>query len=101
VLDVNSPGGFHPAANGVIWIQNGTFSPLGTDIDFDGSASPYMTAWSVYSLTFQGGWSGPGTTTITSSPSVLQNSLTITNWLANITLNDIVITGLTGTSNPA
>ena len=70
VADVGS--GFHPTANGVIWIQNTTFEPGGA-IVFDGSTSTYWTAWSNFSLTFQGGWSGPGATISSTTPTTIQD----------------------------
>ena len=89
--------GFTPNVPGVIWIQNSTFASTGA-ILFDGNAG-----WALYSanaLTFQGGWSGLGTTIISSTPSVIQDPLSIVNWHANVTLNDIEIKNIS-TTGPA
>jgi len=90
--------GFSPATNGVIWIQNVTFASGGSII-FDGNmvgpTSLAWDTWSNFSLTLKGGWSGTGTT-ITTTPSTIQDPLKITNWNGAITISDIVITNATG-----
>ena len=63
------------------------------DATFDGSTAA-LSAWKTYALTLQGGWNS--TTNAVSGVSTLNVPLTITNWAANVTLNDITISGATG-----
>jgi hypothetical protein len=90
VADVGS--GFTPAANGVIWIENVSFVSTGA-IVLDGNLPGVWPAWSNYSLALKGGWSGSGTT-ITTTPSTIQDSLSIVNWNADVTLSNILITNV-------
>lgn len=86
--------GFVPAKNGVIWIENNVNFPSAGPILFDGTPpSGVWDTWSNFSLTFKGGWTGLGST-ITSTPSVIHDSLSIIGWNGDITLSDIVITNV-------
>ncbi|MFN8410898.1 MAG: hypothetical protein U0Z26_00785 [Anaerolineales bacterium] len=88
--------GVNPAANGIIWIEGGTDSDVsGTPILIDGSAIVYNT-WENFSLTLKGGWNGLNTTTVNlNNPSVVDQSISIINWKGDITLTDIVFSGVT------
>ncbi len=63
------------------------------DATFDGSTAA-LSAWKAYALTLQGGWNS--TTNAVSGVSTFSVPLTITNWAADVTLNDITISGATG-----
>ncbi len=54
-------------------------------------------AWKNFSLALKGGWTGTiAGTIITSDPSQFAVPLSIINWNADVTLSDILITGVTG-----
>ncbi len=90
--------GFVPTGNGVIWIEKGVdSSAVPIMIDDSGTWYPART----FSLTLQGGWNGPGTTTIDkATPSELHVPLIIGDWEGDITLNDLVFTGIPGPWEP-
>ncbi|CAG1006828.1 hypothetical protein ANAEL_03461 [Anaerolineales bacterium] len=86
---------FVPKTNGVIWIQGGADSGGAVTIDGAGSWSSAAN----FALTLTGGWVGCSPTCVTtintSNPSIFDTPISILNWNANVTLNDILITGLT------
>jgi len=87
---------FVPSGSGVIWIEGGV-DPSAGGVTISGSGN--WAAAAAYALTLQGGWNGVGTTTIdTADPSVFNTNLSIIDWNAPVTLNDIVITGAPGPS---
>jgi len=80
-----------PAMDGVIWIEAGADSSGVAELELDGLSE---TTLANYKLTLKGGWDGLGTKTIdTTDPSVLDGRLHILNWLNDVTLSDILITG--------
>ncbi|MBC7878194.1 MAG: hypothetical protein H7Y59_13570 [Anaerolineales bacterium] len=97
--------GFVPTGNGVIWIQSGAdATPSGTALTIDGATN--WAAAANFSLALQGGWSGTmGTTTVNvETPSIFDQTLSIINWNAAVSLADIVIDGAasnTATENSA
>lgn len=88
--------GTGPSKAGVIWIagdyKSGTDDPgiINTNFTFDGLT---LTSMAKYALTIQGGWTGSSTIVDQFNPSEFNASLNIVNWLAPVTLNDILITG--------
>ena len=95
-----------PAQAGTIWIQDSYDSsvndPSASGFTIDGTA---LTNMSNYDLTIQGGWNGAnGSTVITGTSTFSGDYLEVTNWDANVTLNDIVVhntdrTGITVTTS--
>lgn len=96
-LDANDP-----AKAGTIWVAydyNGLLEP-GTEDDITINGSDFVNLPN-FALTIQGGWSGtPGSTALDSAApySIFLGSLSIVNWHAAVTINDIQIT--TATTNP-
>ena len=88
--------GFTPGGNGVIWIEK-TGDSSAVPVTIDGSSGSWSAA-KTFALTLQGGWDIPTNTVITSDPSEFHVPLRILNWEADVTLNDIVITGAAGPS---
>jgi hypothetical protein len=92
---------------GVIWIQasyptggyTGDLLTEGGPIVLDGydlwwfDNTNYM---AFYDLTIKGSWTGTGTTIDPNTRTEFNVPISITNWVGNITINDIVITGATG-----
>ena len=91
----------NPSKAGVIWIDgdydSGTVEALNTNFTLDGLT---LTNMAKYALTIQGGWTGTGKTVDQFNPSEFNASLNILDWLAPITINDILITGATVNPNP-
>ena len=87
--------GVVPATNGVIWIQAGADASSG-EILLDGN-DPQLGAMETFSLTLKGGWNGTFGSTVTSSltPSTFTQSISVINWLGDITLTDITIANVT------
>lgn len=86
-----------PGVAGVIWIEKGYDSSL-----TDGAATSYVLDGSVltnmanFAITIKGGWNGLGTGTVdTTDPSEINVPLSIINWNADVTLSDLLITGVT------
>ena len=100
ITELNTAGGLvtNPAKAGVIWIagsyqsSNVLNDPGITNFTLDGGV---LTNMAKYALTIQGGWTGFGKTIDQFNPSEFNASLNILDWLAPITLNDILITGAT------
>lgn len=88
-------------ANGVIWIQAGADSSTGSMI-LDGSDVDLGTMEN-FSLTLQGGWNGVhNSTVITAGTTTISDSLAIINWNGDITIKDIVFSGVAvGSANDA
>ena len=91
-----------PIQNGTIWIEK-TYNSASEGVSgftFDGNTGNFS-SWRDYSLTIQGGWNGPGTTTIDhNTPSVFSGDyLRIVNWRNNVTIRDILINGATADDN--
>lgn len=89
----------NPNQAGTIWIEDSYDSsvndPALISFDLDGSV---LTNMANHSLTFQGGWNGIfGSTTITGT-SEFNTMISITNWNANVTLNNIFSTGVSNSS---
>ncbi|MFN8410901.1 MAG: hypothetical protein U0Z26_00800 [Anaerolineales bacterium] len=90
-----------PSKAGVIWIEDSYNSAVN-----DAAAPGFfiltgsnLTAMKDFALTLQGGWSGTGTTITPGGVSYFTgDSLSILNWNGDVTLNNIVITGTTGTN---
>jgi hypothetical protein len=78
-----------PIGNGVIWITSGN-DLSSAFISIDGNV---FTNWRNYSLTVQGGWNGDNLGTITSN-TTFGRPIEIVNWHNNVTLNDIVMNGV-------
>ena len=87
--------GVVPNTNGVIWIQAGADASTGP-IVLDGS-DPQLGNMETFSLTLQGGWNGTFGSKVTNpaTPSTFTRSISIINWLGDITLSDITISGVT------
>ena len=84
--------GFVPTDHGTIWIEN--VADTGTDVTIDGTLG--TGAWEAardYNLTLQGGWNLGPTKTSISGVSTFDTYIHITNWNADVTLNDIVVDG--------
>jgi hypothetical protein len=84
---------FVPTGNGVIWIENTDVTTA--NVTISGTAGSWVPA-AGFALTFKGGWNGTFGSTVTNpaTPSVLDNSLTITGWTGAITLSDILFSGV-------
>ncbi len=85
-----------PNQGGTIWLEAG-YDSAGegvTGFTLDGNS---YTNFDNHALTIQGGWNGLGTTTINQNdPSTFTGDfLHISNWNANVTINDIIINGAT------
>lgn len=87
-----------PTKAGVIWIQTGSdASPF--NIVIDGSDPQFTTglnSWANFALTLQGGWIGTDLNTTITSPSTFSDTISIINWNAPVTINDITIDTTTG-----
>ena len=78
--------------NGTIWITSGTQFDT-SPITIDGSA---FTNWANNSLTLQGGWSGASGDTTIGANSVFTVPIQILNWNANVNINNITVSGASG-----
>ncbi|MEX2160907.1 MAG: hypothetical protein WD751_03240 [Anaerolineales bacterium] len=86
-----------PNVNGVIWIEKTYNSTVNATLN--GSTLVNMSA---KTLTVQGGWNGLGTKTFDiNNPSEISHSISILGWLNDVTLSDLVFTGVTGVGNTA
>lgn len=77
-----------PNEDGIIWITNSVPDASGNPIVIDGN-DPSLGTWSDYSLTIQGGWLGPGNGTSVSGNSIFSVPISIVNWNATVTVNNI------------
>jgi hypothetical protein len=79
---------------GIIWVE-GSYNPLldNSPIVFNGLT---LSTLANSNLTIQGGWTGDGAGTIAGS-STLDVPITITGWQGTVTLNNIIVSGTTGT----
>jgi hypothetical protein len=84
--------GVVPGTAGIIWIQSGADSSGGS-ILLDG-LDVDLGNWENFSLTLQGGWSGLSGSTAIVGVSTFTQSLSIINWNGDITLKDIVVSGV-------
>ncbi|CAG0962132.1 Alpha-agarase [Anaerolineales bacterium] len=94
-------GANQPVQNGTIWIEktynSSAAEPGGTTaITIDGGA---YTTWRNYSLTINGGWDGAGTNTTSGTSLFFDDRFRIINWWNDVTVNNIVVDGVTG--NPS
>jgi hypothetical protein len=93
-------GSSGPAMAGVIWVESSyvsnTYDPLATEFVISGSS---LTSMANFALTINGGWTGSGTTLDPNSPSVFNTALSIINWNGDVTLKNILITGVTSGSS--
>ncbi|MBL8098032.1 MAG: right-handed parallel beta-helix repeat-containing protein [Anaerolineales bacterium] len=89
--------GVVPNTNGVIWIQAGPDASSGSMI-LDGST--VVGNMENFSLTLQGGWNGTFGSTAITGVSTISNSLAIINWNGDITIKDIVFSGVTTSTTP-
>ena len=80
---------------GTIWIESTV-----TDTSAITLSSLTVGTTANYALTLKGGWTGSGTTINTAAPSTFTVPLTI-NWNSDVTLSDIVITNVQGSSSTA
>ena len=92
-------------AAGVIWISksyDSSVNDLAGTVGFTLDGSTLGTTAN-YALTLKGGWNGLGTSTVdTTDPSVFNaDALSIIHWNADVTLSDILITGVTGSGSTA
>lgn len=78
-----------PTKAGVIWIQTGADSSA-ANIVIDG-LDPDLGSWSTFALTLQGGWIGTDLSTTIVGPSTFTKTISIINWNAPVTINDISI----------
>jgi hypothetical protein len=89
-----------PSMAGVIWVESNyvssIYDPLATEFVISGSS---LTSMADFALTINGGWTGSGTTLDPNSPSVFNVALSIINWKADVTLKNILITGVTSGSS--
>lgn len=87
-----------PGKAGVIWIEASYDSSDAGDltaVEIDGGTLVNM---SNFALTINGGWNGPGTNTMNPlTPSEFNVPFRILDWTGAITLNNLLITGATGT----
>lgn len=81
-----------PGAPGVIWIMEG----VDTSVSFISIDGANYANWDAEDLDIRGGWNGDALGTI-SSTTTFNVPLEIINWTGNITINDLVITGASGT----
>lgn len=81
-----------PGVPGVIWIMEGVDTSTSL-LSFDGS---YYTNWDAEDLVIQGGWNGDSLGTI-SSQTTFNVPIEVIGWTGNITINNLVITGTSGT----
>ena len=82
---------------GVIWIAAAYDSSLeGGAVTLDGSLGTTVN----YALTIQGGWNGLSGSKVVIGTSTIEVPFII-NWNSNVTINDIIITGVTGSSSTA
>ncbi|RPJ21231.1 MAG: hypothetical protein EHM33_26690, partial [Chloroflexi bacterium] len=82
---------------GVIWIakdyDSSVNDPLATGLTLNGDL---LGTTANFALTLQGGWNGLGTGTIdTNDRSEFNVPLSVINWNANVTLSDLLVTGVT------
>lgn len=86
-----------PDAAGTIWIEDAYDSASEGVAGFTLDGSGY-TKLDNNALTIQGGWNGiSGSTAITGTSSFTGDYLHITNWNADVTLNDIIVDGAADT----
>ena len=81
-----------PGAPGVIWIMEGVDSSA-SFISLDGGS---YANWDANNLVIQGGWNGDALGTI-SSATTISVPVEVINWTGNITINDLIIMGASGT----
>ncbi|MFN8410896.1 MAG: hypothetical protein U0Z26_00775 [Anaerolineales bacterium] len=99
---VNDVGtGLNPAANGVIWISTLLPDASASPIAINGGTLGAFTTWSNFSLNLKGGWTEVGATINTGDPSQLGVSLSIVGWKADVTLSDLIFTGVPGSGSTA
>lgn len=77
-----------PGSNGTIWILEGVDTSA-SFISIDGND---FANWDNYELVLQGGWNGDNAGTITSS-TTFSMPIEIINWLGNVTVNNINVSG--------
>ncbi|MBX3035509.1 MAG: hypothetical protein KF758_01235 [Anaerolineales bacterium] len=85
-----------PTKAGVIWIETGADGSA-ANIVIDGS-DPDLGSWSNFALTLQGGWNGVDLSTTIVGPSTFTKSISVINWNAPVTINNITISGTTATN---
>ncbi|MCC7119128.1 MAG: hypothetical protein IT310_11425 [Anaerolineales bacterium] len=90
--------GVVPNKNGIIWIQQGADSSVGA-IVLDGS-DPDLGAMETFALTLQGGWDGVFGSSKVTGVSTISQSLLIDNWAGDVTLKDIIFSGITVGTTP-
>jgi hypothetical protein len=83
-----------PGKAGVIWIQAGADTSA-NPIIIDGF-DPDLGSWSDFALTLQGGWNGTYGSTAIIGVSTFSQPISIINWNAPVTINNITIAGATG-----
>lgn len=86
-----------PNQPGVIWLER-TYNSASESVSgftLDGETYAYLDN---HPLTIQGGWNGPGTSSINhSDPSLFNRDfLQILNWNADVTVNDVLVDGPAG-----
>ena len=92
--DINNSIIAQPAADGTIWIQDGA-DGSGSAILIDGTT---LGTWASHTLTLQGGWNGISGDATVVGASTFGQPISIVNWNANITLNDLIFDGTSNTS---
>lgn len=89
-----------PSEDGTIWIEKTYDSSIAepgvtSQILINGNAN---ITWRDYSLTIQGGWDGPGTSTVSGTSLFSGDRFSVINWQNDVTIRDIVIDGASGGS---
>jgi hypothetical protein len=79
-------------ANGTIWITSGTTTDASA-VNIDGTT---FANWANNSLTLQGGWSGTSGDSTIGTNSVFSVPISITNWAATVTINDLTANNPSG-----
>lgn len=82
-----------PSQNGTIWIEQGADASV-SSIVINGSVA---TTWANYALTLQGGWNGASGNSSITGQTTFSQSISVTNWMNDVTLNDVTVQNTSGT----
>lgn len=83
-----------PSQDGIIWITGNDTSVAPVVID---GSDAFLATWSNFSLTIQGGWSGGSNTTV-SGNSIFSVPITVENWNADVTVNNLTFNNVGNTA---
>lgn len=88
-----------PGMDGVIWVEKTYNGQDNANIIFDGATT--FTGMADFALTINGGWDTATNTLDLNAPSTFDVSLRIVNWHNAVTINNILVTGVSGTDGIA